>query len=80
MADHPDIYVDGVAVGAGPFGMTITLLRSEPSVEPGAQESPNVIVGRVRMSHVLAKALAQNVNDALAQQSNVQQADSKIRN
>lgn len=77
---HPDLYADGVAVSVGPFGITITLLRSQPTVEPGAQESGNEIVGRVRMSHALARALTQNVTDALAQQSNIQQQpDGRVR-
>lgn len=74
MADHPDIYADGVGVGVGPFGLTVTLLLSEPSLDAGAHEAPNVIVGRVRLSHALAKALVQNINEALAQHANVQQA------
>jgi hypothetical protein len=79
MDEHPDIYADGVGIGVGPFGLTITLMRSEPSLEAGAQETPNVIVGRVRLSHALAKALAQNINDALVQHANVQQTEAKIK-
>jgi hypothetical protein len=80
MADQPDIYADGVGVGIGPFGLTITLLLTEPSLEAGPHDTPNVVVGRVRMSHALAKALIQNLNDALAQFANVQQTtDTKVK-
>lgn len=80
MTDYPDIYADGIGVGVGPFGLTITLVLSDPSMEVGVAESPSVIVGRVRMSHALAKALSQGINDALSQQANVVQiTDVKVK-
>lgn len=63
MADFPDIYADGYAISAGPFGVTLTLHRSEPSGEPGPHQEPSEIVGRIRLSQPLARAIA----DALLQ-------------
>lgn len=71
MADYPDIYVDGFAIGIGPFGVTVTFQRSDPPITPGASDK-NEIVGRVRMTPAFAKALAQALNDSLTQQVNVQ--------
>ena len=36
MSDYPDFYADGMAISLGPFGITVTFQRSEPSVEAGA--------------------------------------------
>ena len=74
MADYPDLYTDGVAVSVGPFGVTITFQLSQPSIEPGPHIDVSEIVARVRMGHELARGLAQNLNDAVAQQMSVQQA------
>jgi hypothetical protein len=79
MADHPDFYTDGVAVSVGPFGVTVTFLVSQPSVEAGPHIDANEVVARVRLGHALAKALAQNLNEALAQQPNIQQTDTNVR-
>lgn len=66
MADIPDIYADGVGVSIGPFGVTITLQRSQPGGEVGVI-TPDEVVGRVRLSTALARALARSLTDALAQ-------------
>lgn len=68
MADYPDIYADGVAVSTGPFGLTITLQRSEPSTEPGPHIDSSEIVARVRLSPALARVLGQALIDSAAQQ------------
>ncbi len=70
MAEYPDIYVDGFAIGVGPFGVTVTFQRSDPPVSTGVSDK-NDIVGRVRMSPAFAKAFAQALNDSLAQQGNI---------
>jgi len=67
MADYPDIYADGFSVTAGPFGVTLTLQRSEPMLVAGAHEDPSAIVGRIRMSPNLAKAIADGMNQMLLQ-------------
>ena len=74
MADHPDIYADNIAISANPFGLTLTLTRSEPGTEPGTDEPPNVIVGRVRMSHELARAMTELVVRTLAHAAQTSQA------
>lgn len=79
MADVPDIYADGVGVGIGPFGVTVTLQLSQPTLEPGVHEHDNMIVARVRMSAPLARVLAQALNEALAAQANLQQGDAKVQ-
>lgn len=59
----PDIYADGIQVGAGPYGITLTLYRSDPdAAQPG---SPGAIVGRVRLSSELATALLKILPGAL---------------
>lgn len=65
MADYPDIYADGFSLTAGPFGITLTLTRTEPTLAPGPHQDPGQIVGRVRMSQPLARAIM----DAFAQVS-----------
>ena len=63
MSDFPDVYADGYAISAGPYGVTLTLHRSEPTGEPGPHAEPTVIVARLRFNHALGKAIA----DALLQ-------------
>lgn len=65
MADYPDIYADGFSVTAGRFGVTLTLLRSDPTGEPGVHEDPRQVVGRVRLSPNLAKAIADTLGKSL---------------
>ncbi len=59
MADYPDIYADGFSLTAGPFGVTLTLTRTEPTLEPGAHQDAGQIVGRVRISQPLARAIVE---------------------
>ena len=66
MTDHSDVYADGFSVTAGPFGVTLTLTRSEPTGEAGHHQDPNAVVGRVRFSRELASVLADQLNQMLA--------------
>lgn len=64
MADDPtipDVFGDGVSVGTGPYGVTLTFFRSEPLRPPGDPGIPGRIVGHVRLSPELAKALAESI-------------------
>ncbi|MEO7665143.1 MAG: hypothetical protein ABIV26_08435 [Candidatus Limnocylindrales bacterium] len=63
--DLPDLYGDGFSLTAGPFGVTLTLLRSEPTGEAGAHPDPSSVVGRVRFSRDLARAIAEQLNQIL---------------
>jgi hypothetical protein len=72
MADYPDLYTDGFAISVSPFGVTLTFQLSQPSLEPGPHVDAGEIVARVRMGPALAQALSQGLNDAIAQQANVQ--------
>ena len=66
MADYPDEYADGFSITAGPFGVTLTLTRSEPTGDPGPHEDPTTIVARLRFSQPLARTLADALNQMLA--------------
>lgn len=66
MADYPDIYADGFSVTAGRYGVTVTLTRSEPTGEPGPHEDPREVVGRIRLSPTLAKAVADALGKGVA--------------
>lgn len=81
MADYADVYADGFSITAGPFGVTLTLTRSQPTGEPGPHEDPTEIVGRVRLSTNLANAIAdafQHVAVAAATQG-TQQTKTSVR-
>jgi hypothetical protein len=65
MDENPDIYTDVVTLAATNFGLTLVLLRSQMSAEGGT--GTNVVVGTVRMSHQLGKALAELLTNAVAQ-------------
>jgi hypothetical protein len=53
----PELYADSVQVTRGPFGVTLTLLLLEPP-QPGPKKAPRArVVGRVRVSPELAKAI-----------------------
>jgi hypothetical protein len=79
MPDYPDFYADGVSVSVGPFGVTVTFQLSQPSTEPGPHVDEGAIVARARMSPALAHALAQGLNEAAAQQANVQATETNVR-
>jgi hypothetical protein len=79
MADYPDFYADGIAVSVGPFGVTVTFQLSQPSLEPGPHVDTGQIVARARMSPALARALAQGLSDAAAQQASVLAAEPTVR-
>lgn len=66
VSDVSDLYADGFSLTAGPFGVTLTLTRSEPTGEAGQHQDPNVVVGRVRFSRELARVLADQLNQGLA--------------
>ena len=65
MTDYPDIYAHGFSLTTGRFGVTLTLLRSDPSGEPGVHDDARHIVGRVRLSPNLAKAIAETMGNSL---------------
>lgn len=65
MSDYPDLYADGFSLTAGPFGVTVTLHRSDPTGESGPHQDPNVVVGRIRFSRELAKVLADQLEQML---------------
>jgi len=66
MSDFPDVYADGYAISAGPYGVTLTLHRSEPTGEPGPHAEPTQIVARLRFNHVLGKAIAEALLQTMA--------------
>lgn len=61
----PDVFADGVAVGSGPYGLTLTFFASEPlraSEDPGV---PGKVTAHVRMSAQLAGALVESLTTTL---------------
>jgi hypothetical protein len=74
MPDYPDIYADNIVISANPYGLTLTLMRSDPGIEPGTEAAPNEIVGRVRMSHELARTVAELMSRTIAQAAQAAQA------
>jgi len=66
MADYPDIYADGFSLTAGPFGVTLTLTRSDPTLEPGPHQDVSEIVARVRLSQPLARAIVEGFTQVSA--------------
>ena len=79
MVDYPDFFADGFSLTVGPFGVVITFQLTQPTLEPGPHVDPGVVIARARMTPALAKALAQGLNDAVAQQATVQQAETTVR-
>ena len=67
MSDLPDLYTDGYALGVGPFGITLTLLASQPPAEEGVS-AENTPVARLRMSKEFAKELAAALNKGVQTQ------------
>lgn len=65
MADpeFPDLFADALTVSYGPYGVALTLLLTDPLAETPNPSMPGRIVGRVRLSPDLARAL----RDLLAQ-------------
>jgi len=66
MHEYPDIYADGYSMNFGPFGGTVTLLRSEPPLDPGSSHMPSEVVARVRLSAPLATAISEALARAVA--------------
>jgi len=67
MADYPDLYSDGFSISAGPMGVTLTFLLSDPSGEPGPHQDQTHPVARLRMSPALADELVRIVGTTMAQ-------------
>ena len=61
--EFPEIYADGVQAGVGPYGVSLTYFLSDPE-QPG---SPGAIVGRVRLSRDLARAMLQTIQMGIDQ-------------
>jgi len=79
MVDYPDFFADGFSLTVGPFGVVITFQLSQPTLEPGPHVDEGIVIARARMTPALAKALAQGLNDAVAQQGNVQPGETTVR-
>jgi hypothetical protein len=77
MADYPDIYADGFSLTAGPFGITLTLTRTEPSLEPGPHQDPGQIVGRIRLSAALARAIVEGFTQVSTASTQMQTVSDK---
>ena len=71
MHEYPDVYADGYSLSFGPYGCTLTLLRSDPPLDAQGGHVPGEIVARVRVSAALARAIA----DALAQAASLSSPD-----
>jgi hypothetical protein len=65
--DYPDFFADGFSLTAGPFGAVLTLTQTQPTGEPGNHLDPSDIVGRVRLTPPLAKAIADAFSQLAAQ-------------
>jgi hypothetical protein len=68
MSDFPDFYTDGYALGVGPYGITLTLLASQPPAEEGLS-AVNTPVARLRMSKEFARELAAALNKGVQTQA-----------
>lgn len=65
MADHPDVYADGLTINVNPLGITVTFTRLNPAT-PGVHESvERVIACRVRMARPIAEGLRDTLAKAL---------------
>jgi hypothetical protein len=68
MANHPDVYADGVTITVNPAGITLSFTRSEPAT-PGVTEMASVeIAARVRLARPMGEALRDLLQRALAAQ------------
>jgi hypothetical protein len=52
--DFPDLYGDGIQVGVGNYGVTLSLLLSNPEVP----DKLGPVIGRFRISRELARTLS----------------------
>lgn len=68
MADHPDVYADGLTITINPAGITLSFTRSEPAT-PGVSETATIeVAARVRLSRPMAEGLRDLLQQALATQ------------
>lgn len=66
MADHPDVYADGITISINPAGFTLTFTRSVSAI-PNVNETAGLeIAARVRLARPMAEALASLLQQALA--------------
>lgn len=66
MADHPDVYADGLTITVNPLGIALTFTRTEPAT-PGVNEDASVVIAaRVRLSRSMAEAVRDLITQALA--------------
>jgi hypothetical protein len=68
MADHPDVYADGITITVNPAGITLSFTRSEPAT-PGVSDAATIeIAARVRLARPMAEGLRDLLQRALATQ------------
>ena len=67
MADHPDVYADGLTITINPAGVALTFTRTDPAV-PGVSEEVTLEVAcRVRMSRPTAEGVRELLVRALTE-------------
>lgn len=64
--DVPDLYADGYSVNVGPFGVTVTFLRSVID-DAGQPTQSNEAIIRVRFSKELAEQMTKGIGGVLEQ-------------
>jgi hypothetical protein len=65
MEETPDLYVDGVMTTVMPYGVTVYLQRQD--VDLNTMQPCNHVVGKLRMSHAQAWALAETLGRVVEQ-------------
>lgn len=67
MADHQDVYADGISVTINPISITLTFTRQDPKI-PGISEGGQTIVARVRMHPGVGQGVVETINQAIEMQ------------
>jgi hypothetical protein len=68
MADHPDVYADGITVTISPINVVISFTRTDPEV-PGVSPAGKLVVARIRLHPVVAQGLVDVLRQAMAAQA-----------
>ena len=67
MADHPDVYADGVTITINPVGVAITFTRTTPAVPNVTDSAGTEIAATIRLARPVAEGVRDLLQQALSQ-------------
>ena len=68
MADHPDVYADGITITINPLGVTLSFTRTSPAVPNVVETAQTEIAATIRLARPVAEGVRDLLQQALSQE------------